>query len=258
MTPGDTEAIEAFERLGLTTYEARVFIALHQLGVGTAKEIADTAGVPRSQIYSTAESLEGKGLLDIQQSNPLRYRAVSIDEAQRTLRDQFEREQERAFEYVETVRQEGDEGEEQEDVWTVRGSDRVGVRVVDVLSEARERIVLGVQSLELVTEDIEQVVQKRAREGLDVTVISNSLAVRERFHSFDGITTVPPSEHQRDDNLIGRIVIVDDDSILLSVVSDDGHETAIWSANAIFASVLIQLTEAEIDSTEVNRRTDSQ
>jgi len=100
------EAVDAFEQLGLTSYEAKVFIALHRLGAGTARDVAEITDVPRSQVYSVAESLENRGLLEVQQSNPIRYRPVSVDEARDTLRTQFERERDRAFEYVETVKNE--------------------------------------------------------------------------------------------------------------------------------------------------------
>jgi len=52
-----------------------------------------------------------------------------------------------------------------------------------------------------------------------------------------------PPPHRSDDERSGRIVIVDDDSILLSVIGD-GNETAFWSSGSLFASVLIQLIEA--------------
>ena len=96
MSSNKTDAVDAFEDLGLTSYEAKVFIALHRLGLGTARDVADTTDVPRSQVYSVAESLESRGLLEVQQSNPIRYRPVSVDEARETLRDRFEREQDRA------------------------------------------------------------------------------------------------------------------------------------------------------------------
>lgn len=252
MSSDKRDAIEAFERLGLTTYEAQVFIALHRLGVGTAREIADTTNVPRSQVYSTAEQLEEKGLLNIQQSNPLRYRPVGIDEAQQTLRKRFEGEQEKAFNYVETVKDDDSTEEEQEEIWTVRGSDRVDIRVVDILSNATERIVFGVHDPTFITEDIEQSIRERAAEGLDVTVISNNPAIRNQFDEVQGVVTSPQPANERNDDLIGRTVFADDDCLLLSVISGSGDETAIWSLNSTFAAVVIQLAEAETDATKLN------
>lgn len=244
MTADETEAIDAFERLGLTSYEAKVFIALHRLGSGTARDVASVTDVPRSQVYSVAESLEDRGLLEVQQSSPIRYRPVSIDEAEETLRDRFEQERDRAFEFVDSVKQESTTEETQEDIWTVRSRDRVDDRVVDLLSQADEEIIFGTRLMELVTPDIERTLEERAADGVEVVVISKSDAVRERLGALEGVTTDVPPAHRGDDRRSGRIVIGDGDSLLLSVVDNDGSETAIWSSGSLFASVLIQLIEA--------------
>lgn len=251
----EADAIEAFSRLGLTSYEAKVFIALHTLGSGTAREVAEVADVPRSQVYSVAESLETRGLLEVGQSTPIRYRPVDLEEARETLRERFEREGDRAFEYVETVREERAGEEAQEDIWTIRGRNRVDDRVVDVLSAADERIVFGTRLPELVTDGIERSLEDRAAAGVGVSAVSRSATVRERLGDLEGVSAYTPSEHRAEDDRSGRIAIVDDDTILLSVVDDDGEETAIWSGGSRFASVLIQLIEASVGTpSRVGRR----
>lgn len=244
MSGDRNEAVDAFEQLGLTSYEAKVFIALHRLGAGTARDVAEITDVPRSQVYSVAESLEDRGLLEVQQSNPIRYRPVSIEEAQNTLRGRFEREQERAFEYVETVRDEAAGEESQEDIWTVRGRDRVDDRTVDLLSEADEQIVFGTRLPELITDSIERTLAERAAAGVSVQAISRTDEVRDRLGALEGVITEMPSFYREDDQRSGRFVVVDNDGLLLSVIDDDGRETAIWSSGSLFASVLIQLIEA--------------
>ena len=251
MTESEGEAVEAFERLGLTSYEAKVFIALHRLGAGTARDVADVTDVPRSQVYSVAESLEERGLVETQQSNPIRYRPVSLEEGQRILEERFERERERAFDYVDSVKQEATTEETQEDIWTVRSRDRVDDRVVDLVSQATDKIVIGARLPELVTEPIERALEERAAAGVSVLAISRDEDIRERLGAIEGATVETPPPYREGDQRSGRIVIVDDDGILLSVLDDDGSETAIWSSGSLFASVLIQLIEAndELDPT---------
>ncbi|ELY96586.1 TrmB family transcriptional regulator [Natrialba chahannaoensis JCM 10990] len=244
MTRDESAAIDAFERLGLTSYEAKVFIALQQVGSGTARDVARTTDVPRSQVYSVAESLEERGLLAVQQASPIRYRPVSIEEAQTTLRNRFEREQERAFDYVEQVKRDSVEEETQEDIWTVRGRERVDDRVVDLVSNADDRILFGTRLPDLVTPALGEALENRAAEGVAITVVSRDEGVRDKLGSLEGVTAKRPPTHREGDKRSGRILIVDDDGILLSVVDDSGGETAIWSAGSLFASVLIQLIEA--------------
>ncbi|SEP81211.1 TrmB family transcriptional regulator [Natrinema salaciae] len=244
MSGGKAAAVDAFEQLGLTSYEAKVFIALHRLGAGTARDVANVTDVPRSQVYSVAESLEDRGLLEVQQSNPIRYRPVSVDEAREILREQFEREQDRAFEHVETVKNEPVGEETQEDIWTVRGRDRVADRAVDIISQADERIVFGARLPELVTDSIERALTERAAAGVTVIILSRSEAIENRFADHEGIVLSHPPDHRADDQRSGRIVVADNDSILLSVLGGERSETAIWSSGSVFASVLIQLIEA--------------
>ncbi|WP_408958451.1 TrmB family transcriptional regulator [Natrinema sp. 74] len=244
MTDDENAAVDAFEGLGLTSYEAKVFIALHRLGAGTARDVADVTDVPRSQVYSVAESLEEHGLLEVQQSNPIRYRPVSVDEARETLRDRFEREQDRAFDYVETVKNEPAGEETREDIWTVRGRDRVDDRAVDILSQAEERIVFGTRLPELVSDSVERVLAERAAAGVSVIVVSRTDAIRDRLADVEDVSVVSPPGDRTDDQRPGRIVLVDDATILLSVLGGEDGETAIWSAGSVFASVLIQLIEA--------------
>ncbi|AXR76822.1 TrmB family transcriptional regulator [Natrarchaeobaculum sulfurireducens] len=250
MNPDENDAVDAFERLGLTSYEAKVFIALHRLGSGTARDVARIADVPRSQVYSVAESLADRGLLEIQQSSPMRYRPVSVEEAQTTLEERFDRERERAFAYVESVNDASTGEEEREDIWTVRGRSRVTDRVIDLCSAADDRIVFGTRLSGLLTDSIERTLEERATAGLSVTVVSRSEAVRGRFRALEEVAVEEPPAYREADQRSGRICLVDDDSILLSVVDDDDSETAIWSAGSLFATVLIQLIEA---SQEVRR-----
>lgn len=250
MTPNESEALEAFERLGLTSYEAKVFIGLHRIGSGTARDVARVVDVPRSQVYSVAESLEERGLLEVQQSSPIRYRPVSVEEARTTLEERFEREQERAFDYVSTVKKEPTGEETQEDIWTVRGRERVDDRIVDLLSAADRRLLFGTRLPELLTPQIEASLEECAAGGVEVVAVSSSAAVRDRLGALDGVTVDSPPPHRESDQRSGRIAIVDDDSLLLSVVDDDGSETAIWSSDSLFASVLIQLIEASDETLE--------
>lgn len=62
----------------LTEYQARVYLALLDLGVAAAGQIPSIANVPRTRIYATMRQLHGKGLVTLLPERPLRYRAVPI------------------------------------------------------------------------------------------------------------------------------------------------------------------------------------
>ncbi|MDQ2049347.1 helix-turn-helix domain-containing protein [Natronolimnohabitans sp. A-GB9] len=250
MNTSASDALEAFERLGLTSYEAKVFIALQRLGSGTARDVSDVVDVPRSQVYSVAENLAERGLIEVQQSSPIRYRPVSVDEARQLLRKDFETEQDRAFTYVESVREEAKADDEQESVWTVRGRERVTERLRSLVSEADQRIVVAISNPELIDDESVSLLEGRAADGITVRVLTDSDDVGARFDSCDGIdVTVQRRQFVADDSW-GRLIVVDTDTILLSVV-DAGTETAIWSSQSPLASILVELATSRIERSTV-------
>jgi sugar-specific transcriptional regulator TrmB len=241
--PAESDAVAAFEGLGLTSYEAKVFIALQRIGVGTAREVSEVTDVPRSQVYSVTDSLAERGLVDVQQANPKRFRPVSVEAARSTLRDRFERESDRAFEFVERVQAER-EKPQREEIWTIRGRDAVSDRMVELVGTADRHVLLALPSPALLTDEIDAAVSAAVEAGIAATVISEDPSVRERFA--DRATVVePPSAFQGND-AGGRLVFADEDTLLLSVLESDGEETAVWSANSRFARVLIRLVEESL------------
>lgn len=247
------DAIEALEHLGLTSYEAQVFVALQKLGTGSASDIDRIADIPRSQVYGAAEKLEERGLVEVQQSNPIRYRAVSQEEARERLRNRYQDREEEAFDYLEEVRAQGrDPDERQEDVWTIHGRESATRRAIQLVSSADESVVYAGDADVFDDELLDELVDC-GNEGVDVTVVSTDEAVIEMIENEGPISavTVPPELEPEDDRM-GRILVVDDDTVLMSVLGEDAlpemrTETAIWSAETGFASVFVRMFRSMLD-----------
>lgn len=248
MTVDEGEAVDALKQLSLSEYEAKVFIALQKLGVGTARDVHRVTDVPRSQVYGAAENLEERGLVEVQQSKPMEYRPVSLEEARSRLEQRYEREQDRAFTYLEEAREEGAGGEEErEDFWTVQGRETINDRVVRLVEGADERVVFSSTDPDLLADRIVDVLMERSDE-IDVYVVSERREVQETFRGSEMVSVLRMPEKGRRDDEGGRFVVVDDDTVLLSVLGGEElpgvkRETAIWSSDTNFASVLIQISE---------------
>ena len=241
----EEDVIDALTRLGLKTYEARVFVALQKLGTGTASDVAELTDVPRSQVYGAAEGLEESGLLDVQQTRPTVYRPISPAEAETRLLEQLESVGREAFAYLENVRETvGEDNEQSEALWTVRGREYVCDRAIELVGEADDRIVYGAPAPELLEDDLLAALIAAAESGLAVTVASENRAVLERIDDDAPIETVYQSEDHFPDASTARLLVVDDDTILMSVQSydvADEEEIAFWSAETSFAMVLVSL-----------------
>jgi sugar-specific transcriptional regulator TrmB len=72
----ETEQLrETLEWADLTQYEASAYIALVELGAGSAIDIADTADIPQARIYDVLRGLEREGYIETYQQGTLRARA---------------------------------------------------------------------------------------------------------------------------------------------------------------------------------------
>jgi sugar-specific transcriptional regulator TrmB len=235
------DPIEALERLGLPNYEARVFVALQKLGSGSAKDVSSVADVPQSQVYGAAESLETRGLLEIQHSTPKTYRPVALEEAQDRLRERFERTQEQAFEYLDTVKDErAGRPETEAGVWRLTGTAAIDDRTVELIDEATDRIVYGTNDPIPLSDAIRERLEERAAAGIPVILLSDDEALQGELPNVEVIPPAITGGAQA-----GRLLVVDDDTILMSV-ADGEAETAIWSARSGFGRVLVPLVEDAI------------
>lgn len=245
----DAEAFEAMQRLGFGTNEAKVLVGLQELGTATAREVSQVTDVSRPQVYSAVESLEGRGLVNVQHANPRQFQPVTADEAESLLTRRFERDIDLVTERLRTAanRREGPT-EEREDIWTVRGRAAVTERVTQLVRAADDRVVLGVEDADLLTDEIREELAGRAAEGIDVTVVSTLATVRESVADVAGVAVIEPDVHDDEGNHTGRVLLIDDDTVLHSVLGEEelpgvSRETAYWSAGSGFASTLVAMME---------------
>ena len=66
-------------QLGLTSYEAKAYLALIRRSSSTGSEVARVGGLPRQRIYDVLASLVEKGLATTRPGSPARYAATPPD-----------------------------------------------------------------------------------------------------------------------------------------------------------------------------------
>jgi len=90
--------ISKLRELGFPEYEALAYVALVELGEGTAEEVSRKSGIPLPRVYSVLDSLERKGFVEVLGGRPKRY---SLQDPRRAIGDYLEekrRELEEAYE----------------------------------------------------------------------------------------------------------------------------------------------------------------
>jgi HTH-type transcriptional regulator, sugar sensing transcriptional regulator len=73
--------VERLQRLGLTSYEARAYVALLRRDTMTAAETARLAGLPRQRVYDVLSSLVEKGLASTRPGRAVKYSATAPEQA---------------------------------------------------------------------------------------------------------------------------------------------------------------------------------
>jgi len=240
----DSEAVEALTDLGLSTYEARVFIALVRLGSGTARDVADIAEVPRPQVYTATKELEERGFVSIQQSKPQVFRPVSLDEAKRQLERQFESKRDSAFEHLSSLeRQAGSSRDDSEDVYSITGSDAISERIIHLVSEAQDQVYYGAATLDDPEPAFLDALQACCDRDVSVTLLQEyDQSVPEEWDTVDCLVDYRLPQEQPENEYAERMLIVDTDIFLLSIGGTGiTTETAIWSARTTFAAAFSQL-----------------
>jgi len=232
------DAIDALESLGLTEYEARCFVALAQLPHGTAKEIGQVADIPRSRVYETMDRLRDRGLVELHDAKPRKYKSVSIDTALELLRTEYESyfdTVERSLNQLEPVYKKAEQG-----VWAINTHDQITGRVVDLVDDATEEVALLVLDEGLLDEDVLDSLQAAGERGVAIHVGADSESVGDRVEDalddVDVFTTrlIEWFTARGGSPEIGRLLMVDRESVLVSALHEEElpgvpNETAAWS-----------------------------
>jgi len=229
-----TVAIEQLEQFGLSAYAARTFVALSSLGTGTARDISQVSEVPRTRVYDAIDELHERGLVDILQSSPKLFWAISGETASRTLEHELRHRTEllrTALSELEPVERRA----EQRGVWTVDGQTAVTERVLDFFASADDEIVYMTVE-ELLTEDLIEGLGEAAERGVSIKLAGVSTEVQERIQDEIPGATMFESLWVWSDTSAGRLMMVDGRKTLVSALvngadvrpTDPRSETAIW------------------------------
>ena len=224
-------AADGLQKLGLKKYEAEVFVGLSQLGVGTAKEISELTDVPRTRVYDSVRVLESEGLVEVQHTNPKKFRSVSLDEATKTLRDMYDRQIQRVEDSLSDLEKVKPNRESVQEVWSLSGSGLVETRANTLIDEAESEVVLVIGNESLLTDELSKSL-KRLDRDIDLFVGTLSEEVREKVKSevpraetFEsGLEWIQAESMEEDRIDIGRLLLVDRSSILVSSIEPDTLE----------------------------------
>ena len=244
----EREAIESLRTLGLSSYEAQVFVALQRLGTGTAQEVSRVSEVPRSQVYGAADDLAERGLVEVVESSPKAYRPVELSTARAVLTDHLEHETDRAFDRLESIGKAEPDDVTRQDVSTLRGRQPIDDRIATLVDGAAHTVVFVSPAAESLSETIEAALREAGSEDVDVTVVTADRSLRDRFADTSVNVYVMSEDNPAD--FAGRALMVDDRTVLLAAETQDEAvgEEAMWTGDSRIGRILATFMRSGMES----------
>ncbi|AHG00111.1 transcriptional regulator [Halostagnicola larsenii XH-48] len=237
------EAVELLQQLGLQEYEAKAFVALTRLRQGTAKEISEVSDVPRTRVYDAVRVLESSGLVEIQHSNPQRFRAVSVGEAADTLQQKYDSRTDSLRDSLEAIDSVSTDAETDvtHEVWSLSGTAGITSRTQQLIDDADQELVFVLGDEDIFTEQLIERIRAAQQRGVTVIIGTTAESIRERVQDelpgtqvfVSGLAWLSGSLWSDDDTEIGRLLLVDQSSILVSTFHESAggeheHEQAVF------------------------------
>ena len=167
------KTIDSLKKLGLSTYQALVYISLTYMISGTATEISVNSNVPRSKIYDVLKILGEKGFLEIERGRPLKYHVVQPKEV-------FRRQKDKLLEELEIAEMELNHAYENQlskipaPIWLIHGTNRIIKKELEIISRAKKTV--NIRMGFLFKNEIYQLSQKFEKlinRGVEVNILAS-------------------------------------------------------------------------------------
>ncbi|HYS72914.1 MAG TPA: helix-turn-helix domain-containing protein [Thermoplasmata archaeon] len=248
-----SEASEALERVGLSRYEALVFVNLARSGAVTAGELARASGVNRVQTYRALESLESRGLVEVTIDRPRRYAARAIDDVFEMIAEEKRAELER----LDAVRKSVSgawpriSGQRRESpsvrLQVIKGRTQIYRTLRQLIASAKAEVLAFTTAKGLqrsyragINEALLEAMRRGVKPRLIADINESNVALMARVAK-----NVPLRHLERQR---GRFILVDRDSMFAFLIQDERTirgegETALWTNSPDFVKAHLEIFE---------------
>ncbi len=164
------EAVTRLELVGLTAYEARAYIALIGLGVGTAEIVSNAAEIPRTSAYKVLQALERKGFVTSTEGRPQNFRPNPPDVVQKRVTSDLEE----TFGKLQLLHELASQRGMPQLIFTITGKDRVVQKIAEIVKTTAQTLWLSTPAYGQLRESIDRLVVDAAKRGVQVTIITDA------------------------------------------------------------------------------------
>ena len=220
-----SDVVEQLKDLGLTSYEAKAYVALAGLGPSEPKKVASDASIPYPSAYTALKTLDSKGWVDQVVKKPVTYRAKKPGDVKSMVSSRLDD----TFKELQEVYR-SEPAEEAELVYTLRGSEKVLGKVYELLRGARGSVMVVAPSMGLEDAKLMELLSELTARGVKVRAICDE----------DATGLLPPGVEIRTGNQVAFDLLVDDKVALIGLPD---HSACGWIDSPAVASHFKQFLE---------------
>jgi len=162
---------KTLESIGLSSYEARGYVALVAHGHGSAEAIAETAKIPRTSAYKVLQSLCQKGFAISTKGRPTIFKPESPGKIKGKVTEHIAETFDRLEMLHEVLR---DKGEPQL-VYTIAGKARVLEKVGELLDTCQDAFFIATPTMAEIREALSKKLESAIQRGIALTIITEPL-----------------------------------------------------------------------------------
>ncbi|MCX7881937.1 MAG: hypothetical protein N2314_01810 [Brevinematales bacterium] len=231
--------IEHFERLGLSSNEAKVYLALLETHPITGYQLSKNSGILRPVVYEMLNRLVDKGGARIIKSNPDTYVPVEIDEFLRNLESDFVE----SKKLIQTQLRDFMSVNETDYFWNILSQKNIENSILTLCQKAREEILLSVQERQWIM-PFTTLLNQRLRDGIRISIFS--------YYAFD-VEGLPLYTHHLEPTFLTPLIdrrmfqiAIDQTDALVAFFSDVKTAKAAQSQNPVFVATVRQKILSDI------------
>lgn len=242
--------------IGMSEYEAKVYVILSALRVASAREIHEQTKIPRGRIYETLASLAQKGFIVSSGKSPVRYSPVDVIQTFERLKRESAISLEGLYQRLKALETETPEplmqGYKLCTEWTRDNQIRM------MLRRAKSEIILLCNDEEFLTKYGSDISRAAKRVFVYLVVGRKELAEFAPIKCYVGGSDIESSlfHHEEGENigLSMKLLLMADRRESLSIMEENGRLTGIFICPDIYASYLSRKVVQEIQPVDRSRR----
>ena len=253
----EDKEVAALRRLGLTEYEARIYLALIRMGPKKASEVSFFGQVPRTKTYGSIRELERKGLLRIIPGKPELYAATSPTELLLPVVTKLNREIKESGDIVQSLSILFESSkytkqyaipEDVKEFWRIDGRKDILRKLTEILSDATKTVNYATSAWGLVrvykahSEALEEAKNRGVIVRLAAPISSENSAVAKEFAEVVELREVDKPFGPSFVSVDGRQLVVVE-SKPDDLKTDRGFDVALWTTHALIVKAHDELFE---------------